>query len=215
MFNRFQFFVTTLLLFSVVACAPIENTLFPTRTPRPTEVPSPTVQWFPPTATPMILPTDVPSPTLDVLAGVGALIFEDDFSDTSAWALATTETRSAAIANGHLTLALSGGKDTLNTLRFSPVLGNFYLETTVQPNLCMGMDEYGILLRATENFDHFRYGISCNGQGHVDRIYKATARAFAPWERFGVLPSVAPSSVRLAVRADGSDIEFFRILRTY
>jgi len=197
------------MLLALTACAPIESTPFPTRTPVPTEPPTATIEWFPPTATPVILPTLEPSVTPDSRAGIGSLILEEDFSDPKNWALTNSETRSAAIANGHLTLALSGGKDTLYSLRFSPVLGNFYLELLAQPNLCSGMDEYGIMLRTTGDLNHFRYGISCNGQAHVDRIYKGAARAFATWEKFGILPGVAPSTVRLSVRAKGSDMSFF------
>lgn len=193
----------------LAACTPVERPQLPTRTPIPTNTPTATVEWFPPTSTPAILPTVEASATPDSRAGLGPLILEDDFSEPNQWSLTASETRSAAIANGHLTLALSGDKDTLYSLRFTPILGNFYAEVLVQPNLCSGMDEYGIIFRATPDFDHFRYGISCNGQAHIDRIYKLAARAFAPWERFGALPGVAPSSVRLAVRADGSSVSVY------
>lgn len=83
------------------------------------------------------------------------------------------------------------------------------MEVTVDANICSDHSEYGVIVRTTGTLDQYRFGISCDGQAHVDRIYKRTASAFAPWETFGIIPTIAPSTTKLGVWANGQELRFF------
>ncbi|TAK14527.1 MAG: hypothetical protein EPO32_01145 [Anaerolineae bacterium] len=201
-------FLIFLLSALLPACAAEPTPPPPTLTPTATATVTPTIQWFPATNTPTAAVTIVPIPTLDLAADAGPLLFADDFSDDSVWTLASSASGSAGIANNHLTLVARVSRTTLFSLRSQPYLTDFFLEVTATPNLCRAGDEFGLLLRATPDFDYYRFGVSCDGRAHVDRIYRGAASAMQVWTAFPFLPS-APAVTRLAVWADGSEIRLY------
>ena len=100
-------FIGFLLLTS---CLPSEA-IPPTKTPLPSDTPppSPTIIWFPPSATPTLetLPTYTATPEMS--PGIGPVLFSDHFSDASAWDTASSPQGSAAISRNRLTLAADPG----------------------------------------------------------------------------------------------------------
>jgi hypothetical protein len=183
----------------------------PTDTPPPpTATPSPTIVWFPATATPTSFPTPVVTPTLDLRPQAGGeLLLSDDFSDPSAWTLSQTRAASAALGVNELTLALHQPGGYLYSLRSEPLLGDFYLEITASPNLCKDEDEYGLLLRVSPSLDFYRFSLSCAGQARVDKYFNGTASSPQPPVYSGAVPPGAPSASRLAVLAQGRELQFF------
>lgn len=198
-----------LIALITVSCGaePPPPTATPTSTPPPTI--TPTTEWFPPTETPTLLPTVETIPTQDMRPGIGEIILEDDFSDPEKWSLTTTASTSAAIANNKLTLALSRPRTTLLTTRLEPTLANFYAEISASPNLCSPSDEFGIIVRASASFDHFRFGLTCDGQARVDRIRGGTQNVFQTPNYFGAIPNTLLTERRIAVWAVGEDLRFF------
>lgn len=186
-----------------------EPTASPTATITPT--PTPTIVWFPPTPTPTPRPTGVatPSPTPVPPPDVGDPLLSDDFSETTTWQLLTSERGNIAIANNRLTIATAASRVLLTSLRGSPELANYYLEVTARTNLCTGMDEYGVVLRAASQADFYRFSLSCNGQARVERLAGGTASAPQPWTISGMVPPGAPGQSRLGVLADGRELRFF------
>ncbi len=186
--------------------------LQPTQTPQPitsTETPTPTIVWFPPTATFTPYPTPFVLPTDNLRPGIGDLILRDDFTDPSAWSLSSNEFGSVALGINELTIAI-GAEDTyLYSIRRDWNLSDFYLELTANPSMCRDLDEYGILLRVSPERDYYRFSLSCNGQVRLDRIFRSVASSPQPWMVSGAVPPGAPSTSRLGVWAVGSEMRFF------
>jgi hypothetical protein len=99
-------FVPILVLF-LSACFPATAVLpTPTLPPTASATPTPTIVWVPPTVTFTPFPTaTLLPPTPDQRPGIGAVIFEDDFSDPSVWVLSSNETGRAAFGKNELTIA--------------------------------------------------------------------------------------------------------------
>lgn len=178
-----------------------------TPTPPPATVTlTPTIVWFPPTATPTIIPTPVMTPTVDIRPQVGELIFQDQFTSPSGWNLAIANNSSVALGKNEISLAISQPKLYLYTLRKDKVFDNFYLEITASPNLCLGDDEYGVLFRVTPALDFYRLALTCNGQIHLDRVLQGKASSPIPKKFSGAVPPGAPSSSLIAIWASGKEI---------
>jgi hypothetical protein len=181
----------------------------PTQAATASLAPTASVVWFPPTETPTPFPTPALTPTPDLLAGVGEPILEDDFSSGEAWSLGRTTAGSVALGKNELTIAIAEPEAYLSNLRQEPVLGDFYLEITASPTLCRGLDEYGLLLRASSPGDLYRFGLSCDGQVRFERLTGGTASTLLPWAYSGAVPPGAPSVSRLAVWAKDRELRFF------
>jgi hypothetical protein len=173
--------------------------------------PTPTIVWFPPTATPTPFSTLAPQPTPEMRPGLGAVILEDDFSTATAWSLGSTGQARAALSKNELTLAIAPTveKDYILSLREEPQLSDFYAEITASPSMCRGDDEYGLLVRAASSQDYYRLALTCSGKTRLDRIIKNQTTSPQPWVETGAVPPGAPSTSRLAVWAVGKEMRFF------
>jgi hypothetical protein len=184
-------------------------TPLPTLTPTSTFTPTATIAWFPPTRTATTFPTVERTPTPDLRAGIGEPMFSDDFSSGAAWALAASNSGSATVANGHLTLAVTDPGVYLFTTRQQPVLSDFYAETTANAALCSGADEYGMLVRVASAADFYRFTLTCDGRAKVDRIFRGQPSTMADYVRSGLIPATVPGTVKLGVWAGGDELRFF------
>lgn len=198
-----------LLAVLAAACGRVPPTPLPTLSPTPSPVPTETIVWFPPTATPTYIPTLTRTPTPDLRPAQGAVIFEDDFSTGEAWSLKTTPGGSAAVANNHITLALSNPNSFLFTTRTEPTLGDFYAEITANPNLCSSQDEYGLMVRTSARLEYYRFVLTCDGQAKLAKVGRNSSQIIVPLMRYPIIPGAAPSSSRMAVWASGEQIRFF------
>lgn len=193
----------------LAACSPVNLTPFSTRTPEITLTPSPTIDWFPVTETPTNVPTTEPSPTPNLRPGVGSIVLRDDFEEGEVWSQVTTTNSSVTVISDRLTLALSRPSSFLFTLRNKPVFTDFYAEITAEPSLCTGADEYGLLVRATTTQNFYRFSLSCDGRGRVNRLSKDKVGSIIPWTANGAIPSGMLSTSRLGVWALKDEIRFF------
>ena len=190
-------------------CISTQAVVLPTQTSPPVATAPATIEWVPPTATSTQQPTAVLSPTPDLRPGVAELILDDDFSDEQMWRSSQSDSASAILANNRLTLATDLPNGLLLTTRPEPAFGDFYAELSVSPSLCSGVDEYGFVVRASATGDHYRFALSCDGRAKVERIYNGASSLQAQWVENPLIPSRAPSNIRLGVWASGSDLRFF------
>jgi len=197
----------------ILCCA---CTAAPTSIPLPTDTQSPstatitpTIIWFPPTATLTPFPTPIISPTVDMRPNLGQILFEDDFSNPKAWTLNQSPSGSVALGKNELTIAIGETNAYLFSIREEPIFTDFYLEITAEPNLCKDQDEYGVLFRVSPTIDYYRLSLSCNGQVRLDRVSGGQASSPQPWLLSGAVPPGAPSSSRLGISAIGAEMNFF------
>ena len=209
--NRWVFsLICTFAICALASCIP--STLIPptpTITLAPTETPTPTVVWFPPTATGTPILREIPTATLEMRPNVGEVIFEDDFSSLGAWQLGQSRQGTIALGQNELTIVIVEPRTYLFSTRTEPTFGNFYIEITASPNLCAGLDEYGLLFRMSSIGSFYRYSLSCDGQVRLDRVVGGTAGSPQPWLVSGSVPRGAPSRSRLGVWAVGQELRFF------
>ena len=175
----------------------------------PTQAPTSTIVWFPPTPTYTPYPTPELLPTDDMRPGIGELIYTDRFDDPGVWSLGFSDTGSVALGRNELTIAINAEDTYLFSVRNDWVLTNFYLEITASPSMCRDLDEYGLLLKVSPVMDYYRFSLSCNGQVRLDRIYRGQASSPQPWLMSGAVPPGAPSTSRLGVWVMGSEFRFF------
>lgn len=209
MSSKWWRYLLVVLIF-LTACQSAPEQISPTPTQTKTLVPTitPTVIWFPPTATLTPFPTQEVTPTPDFLDGIGPLLLEDDFSTPTAWDRGTTAAGQASVINQALTLAVTDPRGFLFSTRRGPVLADFYAEISIDVSLCQGSDEFGLLLRVTETLDYYRYSLSCDGQVRLDRIWRGGAAALQPWI-FGGAPPGAPIRTRIGAWMKGDEIRLF------
>jgi hypothetical protein len=198
------------LVFLLSSCLPATQLPpLPTDTPTLTLTSTPTVVWFPRTATATLPPTVIPSQTPELRAGVTGILLEDDFITADHWLTGDMGKGVVALGLNELTLVLTQPKGYLFSFRDEPTFDNFYAEITASTSLCMGFDEYGILIRYNSQVDFYRFSLSCNGQVRLDKLIGGTASSPQPWMASQSVPSAAPSESRLGVWASGSDLRFF------
>lgn len=215
MIRRFSVLVILTTSLAILTGCAAATALPPTATPTveipPTAVttPTPEIVWFPPTPTPTTRPTQEFTPTPELITGLGAIILTDTFEDGSAWSLGQTALGATSVLDGSLTIAIAEEKAYLYTVRWQPVLTDFYLSLTASPALCKGQDEYGVLLRVNEDLDYYRFSLSCDGQVRLDRIIGSTASSPKPWYYSGAFPPGSPVVNRLGVWMSGKEMRFF------
>jgi hypothetical protein len=171
--------------------------------------PTTTIVWFPPTPTFTPFPTPIITPTLALLTNIGEELLRDNFSTATKWSLHSGPEGGVALSKDELTVAIKGSKAYFFSIRQEPVLDDFYIEITANPNLCRGADEYGLLLRVSEAEDYYRYSLSCDSQVRLDRVTGSTASSPQPWLLSGDVPPGAPSVSRIGAWLSGSEMRFF------
>jgi hypothetical protein len=191
----------------LAACLPLDMTL-PTETPRPpsTALPTPTIVWFPPTATATLITFPTLTATPPMSPGIGEVMLEDDFSDDDVWDTAASDHGSATIGRNRLTLTVQPGYY-LSSMRRELPLSDFYAEITARPSLCRGDDNYGLIIRGVGGF-FYRFSLSCNGQVWAERISGGTKLGIHEPVASGDAPG-APGEVRIGIWAVGSEMRLF------
>jgi hypothetical protein len=206
-FKHLSIFI--LLMGCITACSGM-NDLLTTPTPiTMTETPPPTSTriWFPPsaTATPQALSTKAPTP--EMRPGVGDILLEDDFSDSTLWNIAASNQASAAVENNRLTIAVQSGVSMLS-LRQDLFPNNYYAEITARPSLCRGDDNYGVLIRASAA-SFYRFVLTCNGTIRAERVLNGTRIVIQEALPSADVPPGAPGEVRIGIWAFDRDIRIF------
>jgi len=186
---------------------PFATSEIPTLTQAPSA--TPTIVWFPPTPTYTPFPTPtLPEPTPDRQPGIGELLLEDNFTDSSLWEMPISSFSSVAPGKNEMTIAIQEEKAYVASLRKEPDLIDFYAEITANPTLCLGADEYGLLIRGSAS-GYYRFSLSCDGQVRLDRINNGKAAALQLWMPSGEVPIGSPSVSQLGVWVKGQEIRCF------
>jgi hypothetical protein len=185
-------------------------------TPSPTLQPvtpsiTATINWFPATNTRTPLPQQASTPTPGVVPGLGALIFNDIFTDASLWSATTSSAGNSIVSNNRLTLTLAEGTDlvTISSLRMQTQLSDFYAQIQAQLSLCRGRDQFSLLFRVTSAADFYRYSINCSGEVRLERVVSGKPFVMRDWAPSPDAPLGAPGQVRLSVWASGRDLRFY------
>jgi hypothetical protein len=197
-----------LLALMLTGCAgEVNDSLLVNSTSTATPPPTPTIVWFPPSATPPPTAFAPQTPTPEQKPGVGAISLTDDFSLPYLWNPASSNEGSAIVSDHHLTLAVPPGSSIFR-IREDLVVGDFFAELTASPSLCRDQDEYGLLVRASA-VAYYRLVLICNGTLRLDRVSGNSRQILLPAISSGDVPTGTPGEVRMGVWAFGPDLRFF------
>lgn len=181
----------------------------PSATPPPTPTVTATIVWFPPTPTRTPQPTVefVPTPTPQL--GIEQLIVSDDFTSRDEWATSRTNIGSVAYGLDDLTLAVASAKGYLVGLRKAPPLDDFYLEFTASPSLCRAADQYGLLLRASDEWNYYRWVLTCDGRTRLEKVKQGAIALVQDWIESPQVPPGAGADLRLGVWMYGAQMRLY------
>lgn len=184
------------------------------------DLPTPTAPAAPPSATSTIpfptvpatdthTPAPTASPTPDILAGLGDVVFFDDFSFNHGWPLGESAGGGTSLLDGRLVIAVREPRQFRMAVRARPSLVDFYAEAVVTSTLCGPGDEFGIVFRVNSLAEHYRYTISCEGTARVRRLLVDGSRALVlPESGSAVFPG--PLAVnRMALWLSGDRFRFY------
>jgi hypothetical protein len=150
---------------------PTQTPIPPTSTITATTTSTATRVWFPPTATNTPVPGEVDrTPIPDLRPLENDIIVMDQFDEKSQWELTDSDSMVARYGVNELTLALKQTKGTLYSFNLNPVPDDYYLALKIEPNLCTGSDQYGILFRAQSRQEFYRVMMSCQGNIRLDLV---------------------------------------------
>jgi hypothetical protein len=185
--------------------------IFPSVTPTLTITPTRTIQWFPSTATPTPgLPRQVMSPTPEQRQGLGEIVLQDAFSDATLWQTYESNSGTAGVSRGNLTLvAPEKVAANLVSLRRGVIPADFYMEINSSTGLCRGKDSYGLVFRSDGGAAQYRLIVSCDGFLRIERWRTAEIAVDQDWTPSTQIPQGGPQSLRLGVWMVGSEMRIF------
>lgn len=175
----------------------------------PSATPTLTPVWFPATETPTPPPIPTPLPTQDERPPLGSLLVGDDFTTADAWELRAHEAGTIALGQHELTLAVTGEKGVLSSLRSGTLPADVFIEITVYPSLCGQGDVFGLFLRAQSPRDGYRLLVSCDGRLRLERLKNGELVVLQDWLASAALPPGGMAPVRLGAAMQGRDMTVF------
>ncbi len=192
--------------------SPVEEVPTATFTATETEMPTPTVDWFPATLTPTLpaRPSPTPQPTLeDTRDGITELLIEDDFTDEKLWETLQSPAGNIAFGTNNLTLAVAKSATTLTSISQHQLPENFYLELTCQASLCKPQDQIGILFLRQSEGDYYRLIIDCNGKTRLELMQGGQSSVLQNWETGQYIQPGAPASNRVGLWVYNGQLQLY------
>ena len=209
----FFLIILSLLLIGLSACGTEEIDLpEETATPElPTEEPTATIDWFPrtPTATPNLFPSATATKAPTARPELLDMIASDDFSDDSLWQTGSSDAGTIAYAKNELSLAVSGGKNSLVSLSSHQLPSDFYLEINLDAQMCSDADQFGIVLWNNSSSGTFRVWFSCDGKVMVDRLISGETTILKKWGPLRRFQPGSPAKNRIGIRSENNSITVY------
>jgi len=195
----------------IVGCIPQEqqslNQLF---SPTPSLTTTPTIQWFPATATPMAVAQSTATPDPANQLVFGQPLFADTFTGGSNWQDSQTQSGIVTAKDGAITLAVKTAQGSLVTLRENTLLNNFYLETTVKRvAFCNENDQIGVLFRAQDAQNFYRVMINCQGTVALQQMVGGTPTMLVDWKPSSQVPSGLWMPFKIGIWTYGRSIRVY------
>jgi hypothetical protein len=205
-----RLFFPVLALLLICGCSGIlEQPVYVTATPTTTLSPSATIIWFPATSTATTVPTTLPEPTEDLHPAVSDLIVKDDFSNTALWSTKSEAGGKITYANNELTLAVQEPKTYIASLFSFDDLDNASAEITSNVSLCKAEDSYGMLVRAANGMNGYRFLVNCQGQVKLEILKSGRPSTLVDWMQSGQVLPGSPYQLRLRVWMVDTELRFF------
>lgn len=168
-------------------------------------------------ATPTSTSTHPPSPTAtlppsDPRSGLGDPAFFDTFTDGTSWSLYTDEHVSFTVKDSQLVMTAFDPNKYNGWMFTWPVVNDFYLEMTTKTEECSGLDQHGLMLRATKpppEYIGYLYGVSCDGQYSLRRWDGEKYVTLVDWTSSEHINAGSNQTNRIGILADGTRLVMY------
>lgn len=168
-----------------------------------------------PTATSSATPSSSPTATLpagDPRAGLGDPEFSDTFASGESWPLYTDKHVSFEVKDSKLSM-IAFNPDHYNGWMLTwPVIENFYLEITAKPKKCSGLDQYGMMSRATKTnkgYIGYLFGASCDGRYSLRKWDGEKYVSLVDWTESEHIIAGANQTNRIGIMAEGNRLSLY------
>lgn len=179
----FRWLLPALLCLAVSACSiPQQPVTLPTDAP--TFLPdsaTPTIVWFPATATRTVLPMAEATATPQPVPLYGELAVYDAFDEKDAWVTGSYATGNVAFGIKNLSLAVAVPGGSLTSFRRDTYFSDFYYQIHASSSLCQTGDTYGIAFWAVNSQNYYRLALTCAGQYRLERVRENKVSALTDW----------------------------------
>lgn len=207
---RTKMALTAVVLLLFNGCSGIlEQPVYVTSTPTVTPSPSATIIWFPATSTSTLVPTRQPEPTENFHPAVAEVLIRDNFSQTDLWSTKAEPGGKIVYGNQELTLAVQEPKTYIASIFSSQNLKNASVEITSNVTLCKTQDSYGLLARATNAMNGYRFLVNCQGQTKLEILKNGNPSTLVEWMQSGQVLPGSPFQLRLRVWMVENELRFF------
>lgn len=199
----------SLLLSSCLSLPEIASTQIPTLSPTPPTVkdtPTPTIEWFPATETPIPtqnLPTSSPTPALQ-----GTILLEDNFDQPSFWDIGSSNLANSTIENNKLTLSVNQPSKIVS-MRNQPILSDFRMDLMVGAKICGQDASYGIMFRSSNPSNYYRVVIRCDKTIEIERVLNGNINHIMETIYNPLIPTNLSETAKISIIADGATIDVY------
>jgi hypothetical protein len=171
---------------------------------------TPTIVWFPPTATMAIESQATATPNPAEAPIFGLILFNDSFTDAALWPTPQSADGVILVADNSLTLAVKTTPGSLLTLRPNSIANNFYLETTLnRVSFCNQNDQIGIVFRAQGEQSFYRLLLNCQGEFALQQVVGGTVTVLTGWTPSGEIPLELYKPVKVGIWTYGPLIRIY------
>ncbi|MHC1740193.1 MAG: hypothetical protein AB9897_03670 [Anaerolineaceae bacterium] len=178
--------------------------------PTPSMTMTPTVIWFPVTATPEIIrpPTATPNPASSPV--FGQLLFADTFSGQDDWLNSQDSNGFVIVKEDSITLAVKKPRGSLVALRQNTKLTDYYMETTLNKvGFCSPDDQVGVVFRAQGQQSYYRLLIDCQGKITLQQVIGGSPAALVDWTPSSEIPPNLWKPIKIGIWVSG------KVMRIY
>jgi hypothetical protein len=137
------------------------------------------------------------------------VIFSDDFSRELDWIAAELAPGGLSVSDDRLIMSVRQSNSLYMAISPTDPVTNAYLEVEVRPELCSTNDEFGLVFRVNEGFEHYRFTLTCQGEARVIGVIDGTERVLIPnSSSTAIFPGLYLSN-RLGVLMENDQFRFF------
>ena len=102
------------------------------------------------------------------------------------------------MGDDYISLAVAKPQSNLSSFRAKTLLGDFFLETIVQPGLCSVDNSFGIIFNEVNDRNFYRFVLSCAGQFRIEQLKENRTRVVEEWQPSSQIPEDRSSHLKLA-----------------
>jgi hypothetical protein len=207
--------MTAILLFGMAgalftSCGiPGQESIEAVYSPTPIQSSTPTIVWFPTTATPELVAVNTTTPKNASAPVFGSLVYDDAGVMTDHWPAIQENVNLVTVSKDTLVLSVNNPRGTLLSLRQDTTLSDFYFESVMTMGLCRSEDAAGIVFRTVDAQSYYAFLVNCQGRIALERVLKGSPAMLLDWSLTNQVQPGLTTPLKIGVWAQGSTIRIY------